>query len=358
MASAQDEAARREKFLHHVRYFDASVRYPAPYVGFTGRPGHRPEHQCLPYDAAGFLNAEAAGPRTDPDEIRVFMLGDSTMLEGADWGDLVPGRVENLLRAACSERVRVYNFGAVSSCTEQMCALIWARLLDLDPDLVVVLSGGTDAFLPLTFDPRPGYPYNAFIGEFLYAHFFSENNDRSWQSSLDYDGVVDGAFDLLRQNRQRVGYGSPDWEVAVARSYEASLRKLVRTARAVEIPVVYVLEPIVVRKRDPIASETALASPDTLAYLARQYDRFEASLADQRARDVPRNLRLIDASRALTESGPGLFTNVVHYDPTGRATIGRLIADHLLEPVRRRRDRGARRTVGGWLRDRLRATRR
>ncbi|MDP4025991.1 SGNH/GDSL hydrolase family protein [Methylobacterium sp. NEAU 140] len=345
-----DEPGRREKFLHHVRYFDASVRYPVPFVGFTGRPGHCPEHQCLPYDAAGFLNAEPAGHRTDPNEIRIFVLGDSTMLDGASWQDLVPGRLQDLLRATCSDRVRVFNFGVVSSCTEQMCALIWTRLLDLDPDVLIVLSGGTDAFLPLTFDPRPGYPYNAFLIEYLYAHYFSETNDRSWQSGLDYDGVIDGAFDLLRQSRQRVDYGSPDWEASVARSYEASLRKFVRLARAVDIPVFYALEPIVVRKRSLEPAEASLASPGTLAYLTRLYDRFEAALTDLRVRSLPGNLHLIDASRVLTDVGPGLFTNVVHYDGAGRATVSQFLADNVFDAVRRCSDGGRRGDATAWFR--------
>lgn len=183
MATTDDETARREKFVHHVRYFDAATRYPAPYIGFTGEPGYKFEHQCLPYDDSGFLNPGAATPRTDPDELRIFVVGDSTMLAGTEWRETVPGRIQGLLGAAYSQRVKVYNFGAISSCTEQMCALIWTKLLDLDPDMLVVVSGGTDAFQPLTFDPRPGYPFNAFLTEFLYTHYFDERNDKSWQSS-------------------------------------------------------------------------------------------------------------------------------------------------------------------------------
>lgn len=350
MSYTPDETERREKFVHHVRYFDSATRYPSPYIGFTGEPGYQFAHHCLPYDAAGFLNLEAAAPRTDPHEIRIFVVGDSTMLAGTEWRDLVPGRIHGLLQATVSPRINVFNFGAVSSCTEQMCALIWNRLLDLDPDMLVVISGGTDAFQPFTFDPRPGQPYNAFIQEFLYTHFFDERNDKSWQSSLNYDGVIDAAFDLRARIRDKVGYGSAQWEMNVARSYTGSLIKLVRLARAVAIPIFYFLEPIVVRKQALEASETNLASPEALAYLARQYDRFGASLIDLRARNLPSNLHLMDASRVFDNNGPGSFYDIVHYDSPGRTTVGQYLADQVREAAETcsaRRSRGSRR---GWMR--------
>jgi hypothetical protein len=274
MSSANSETARREKFMHHVKFFDAASRYPAPYIGFTGRPNHRFQLHCLPYDAAGFLNPVPTGPRTDLEEIRIFVVGDSTMATGTELENTVPKRIERILQETCSQRVKVHNFAVVSSNTEQMCSLIWSRLLDLDPNLIVVVSGGTDAFQPYSFDPRPGFPYNFFINEFLYAHYFDENNERSWQSGLDYDAAVTGAFDYCTKLREAVGHGNDHWEQSIARSYTGSLIKLVRAAKAVPIPMFYFLEPIVVRKKNVDVSEPRFASPEAISYLSRQYDRF------------------------------------------------------------------------------------
>ncbi|CAA2160535.1 hypothetical protein MBRA_05691 [Methylobacterium brachiatum] len=351
MSSPNDEAARREKFIHHVKFFDVASRYPAPYIGFTGRPSHRFQLHCLPYDAAGFINLETTGPRTDPKEIRIFVVGDSTMATGTELENTVPKRIEGILRSYCSQRVNVYNFAVVSSNTEQMCSLIWSRLLDLDPDLIVVVSGGTDAFQPYSFDPRPGFPYNFFINEYLYAHYFDESNDKSWQSGLDYDGVVNNAFDFNTRLRESVGYGTTSWEEKVALSYTGSLIKLARTARAVHIPIYYFLEPIAVRKKGADVSESRFASPEALAYLARQYDRFEKSLSDLRALRLPKNLHLVDASRTLNENGPGEFYDILHYDRDGTATVAEFFANHLVDAVRKRSARRSRRSVSDWMRN-------
>ena len=330
MASTADDDARREKFIHHVRFFDAALRRPVPYAGFTGRPGYKFAHHCLPYDAEGFLNPEAVTPRTDPAEIRVFVVGDSTLVAGTEWWDTVPGRIQDLLRAGYSDRVKVYNFGVVSSCTDQMCSLIWMRLLDFEPDALIIVSGATDAFQPFTFDPRPGYPYNAFIGEFLYTHFFDETNDGSWQSGLDYDGVTNAAFDLRTRMREAVGFGSADWERALADTFEAALNRIARTARGSGIPTFYFLEPVVVRK-DPLAeSERNTAAPETLAFLARQFDRYAEILARVRAAGTPSTLHLFDASRALDGADKGLFHDLVHYDRSGRHTVAAFITQRVM----------------------------
>ena len=327
MTSETDDT-RREKFRHHVGYFDAALRAPAPYVAFTGEPGFKLAHHCMPYDAMGFLNPAAIAPRVEG-EVRIFVVGDSTMNVGIQWLDTVPGRIEDIFHHAGARQVRAYNFGVTSSCTEQMAALIFMRLLDLDPDALVVVSGATDAFQPMTFDPRPGHPYNAFASECLYTGFFDPRDDAAWQGGLDYEAVLERAFALQTRLRADAGFGTPEWEMALAAAYGRSIQRLARIARAVAIPLLYVLEPIVVRKHPLLKSERSFAAPETLATLARQYDRFAGALADLEAAGLPGTMRILDASRALDGGDRGVFYDIVHYDFDGRGTVSRAIADGL-----------------------------
>jgi hypothetical protein len=349
MSIDSNDAAQREKFRHHVKFFDAASRYPAPYVGFVGRPHHQIQLHCLPYDAAGFLNVDVTSPRDDPDEIRIFVVGDSTMATGAELENTVPKRIEEALKRSCSHKVKVHNFAVVSSNTEQMCSLIWSRLLDLDPDLIIVVSGGTDAFQPYSFDPRPGFPYNFFINEFLYSYYFDEANDRSWQQGLNYDAVVTGAFDFRTSVREQIGYGSAEWELGVGRSYTGSLIKLMRCAKAASIPIFYFLEPIVVRKDNVDVSEPRFASPDALAYLSRQYDRFEASLRQIKALNRLNNFHLTDASRCLNNANAGNFYDILHYDIVGVSTVADYLSGHLIGPVRELVHHKSRRGIRGLM---------
>ncbi|MER2197511.1 hypothetical protein [Methylobacterium brachiatum] len=329
MASIPTLETQRNRFKHHVPYFDARLRRPTPYAQFTGEPHYKLDQHCMPYDALGFLNPVAAGPRENPDEVRIFVVGDSTMNVGIQWLDLIAGRIEDIFHHAGSGHVKAYNFGVTSSCTEQMTSLIFARLLDLDPDALVVVSGATDAFQPLTYDPRPGHPYNSFVTESLYGYFFDAHNEAAWRDGLTYDQLIDRAFDYQTRLKRDVDFGSQAWEIAIADQYKASIRKLARIARAAEIPVLYFLEPIVVRKDRPGQSEMNLAAPETLSLLARQYDRFEAHLHDLEQDGLPDNLELHDASRLIGGDGPGTFYDIVHYDFDGRATVSKFIARHL-----------------------------
>ena len=258
-------------------------------------------------------------------EVRIFVVGDSTMSVGIQWLDTVPGRIEDIFHHAGDRQVRAYNFGVTSSCTEQMAAL-FMRLLDLDPDALVVVSGATDAFQPMTFDLRPGHPFNAFASESLYGAFFDPRDDAAWKGGLDYEAVLERAFALQTRLRTAVGFGTEDWEAALAASYGCSVGKLARIARLSGLPVLYVLEPIVVRKDPLLDAERHLAAPETLAYLARAYDRFAAALAALEADGLPGNLRILDASRALDGGGRGAFYDIVHYDFDGRETVSRAVA--------------------------------
>ncbi|EIZ82160.1 hypothetical protein WYO_5200 [Methylobacterium sp. GXF4] len=345
MVSTPALEARRDKFKHHVKHFDARLRRPAPYVQFTGEPRYKLEQHCIPYDAMGFLNPTAVAPRASRDEVRIFVVGDSTMNVGIQWLDLIAGRVEDIFHHAGSRHVRAYNFGVTSSCTEQMTSLIFARLLDLDPDALVVVSGATDAFQPLTYDPRPGHPYNSFVHESLYGYFFDESNEEAWQDGLTYDRMIDRAFDHQNALKAEVGFGTEPWERAIADHYKSSVRKLARIARASGIPILYFLEPIVVRKDPPLASEMNLAAPETLALLSRQYQRFEEALKELRREGLPDNLELHDASRLLGRTGPGTFYDIVHYDFDGRATVSKFIAgclrDHIARLMAERASPGA-----------------
>ena len=75
------------------------------------------------------------------------------MATGTELDNTVLKRLEHIFQSICSRNVTVYNFAVVSSNTEQVCSLLWSRLFDLDPEMIVVVSGGTDAFQPYSFDP-------------------------------------------------------------------------------------------------------------------------------------------------------------------------------------------------------------
>ena len=70
-----------------------------------------------------------------------------------------------------------------------MIALITTRLMDLQPDVILIVGGATDIFQPWSFDPRAGYPYNHFATECLYDYRLrSPEDSRRMPPNLSYEG--------------------------------------------------------------------------------------------------------------------------------------------------------------------------
>jgi lysophospholipase L1-like esterase len=324
----------RSKFIHHFYHLSSAIKYPSPFIGFAGKPSSQYQH--FNFDAHGFRNAEAVGPRTDVNEIRIFVLGGSTMVDGDTNADTVSGRLEAELRRLGVTRAKVFNFGVISSCFSQMSALIWSRLAIWEPDALVVVGGGTDVTQPWTFDPRPGYPYNAFVIERIYDYLFDTDRIQSRELGLDYDELTSLLYERLDQLRQEAGWKSEPWEHAIIQHAQGVLQQLALLGSALRTPIICVLQPTIVRKRHLDEKECRAGSADYLAYLDRQYTRLEevfATLAQLRKNNqyfMSRNLSGLFANEERS-----IFHDAAHYNSLGRQIMAEDLAQCLVPTLER-----------------------
>ncbi|SDO54016.1 Lysophospholipase L1 [Methylobacterium phyllostachyos] len=333
-----EDAARRRKFLHHFGYLDSNTRYPSPFIQFAGKPGA--SHYGVPFDADGFLNAAPIVERKPEGETRILVVGDSTTIDGGDIANTLPGRIERILRARGLTRAKVYNFGVMSSCLTQMTHLIWSRLVTYSPDAIVVLSGSTDLFQPWTYDPRPGHPYNAFITQRLYDHFFDTHDPRAREDGLSYDALVTLIYEELKRLRTEVGWQSPGWEDAIVHHYERATHRLTKLSHDHAVPIVSVLQPTVLRKRHLTEVESSVASGAFLAYLDRQYAKLEAFTAQLATRrPYRRTFTALDLSGIFRDREEGTFYDIVHYDDPAREIVATRLAGEIREALERARGR-------------------
>jgi lysophospholipase L1-like esterase len=322
----EGEHARRRKFLKSFQNFDATIRFPAPYVQFAGKPLASPAENGWRYDALGYRNDTHADTRPASETLRVFVVGDSTMVEGQVFADTVPGRLESGLKSIHGAGARVYNFGAISACLNQMTALITTRLMDLQPDLILIVGGATDIFQPWSFDPRAGYPYNHFATECLYDHFFDPRKAEGDAADLTYDALQALIFNRLENLRALTHWQSDIWEWEVVRQFELSLKRLARLAPGIGAPIRFLLQPTVIRKAERVGEEASAASGEFQAYLDRQYTRFESvlqRLGTETGADSRFAVR--DLSRMFADDRRPLFTDIVHVTSEGR----QMMADRL-----------------------------
>ncbi|WP_342106594.1 SGNH/GDSL hydrolase family protein [Methylobacterium sp. SI9] len=319
-----DAYARRQKFVRLFQTFDARTRFPAPYVQFAGKPLTYLPEKGWRYDGLGYFNTQHAEPRPASETLRVFLVGDSTLLDGQVFADTVPGRLETGLKRLHGEGARVYNFGAISACLNQMIALITTRLMDLQPDVILIVGGGTDIFQPWSFDPRAGNPFNQFVSECLHDYFFDPARTEAETQALSYESLQEMIFNRLENLRALTNWQSDIWEWEVVRQFELSLKRLARLAPGIGAPMRFYLQPTVVRKTERVAEEANAASGTFLAYLDRQYDRF-AGVLDRLDLAAESPFAVRDLSRLFEEDRRFLFTDIVHVTSEGR----QMIADRL-----------------------------
>lgn len=335
------ERARRRKFLKSFQTFDAGTRFPAPYTAFAGKPLAPNDDRGWRYDGLGYRNDSHPEGRPASETLRVFVVGDSTLVEGQVYADTVPGRLETGLKQSHGAGARVYNFGAISACLNQMTALITTRLMDLQPDVILIVGGGTDIFQPWSFDPRAGQPYNHFASEVLYDYFFDPRKSDDDAGELSYDGLQAMIFNRLENLRALTNWQSEAWEWEVVRQFELALKRLVRLAPGIGAPVRFLLQPTVIRKTERVGGEVNAASGDFLAYLDRQYTRFEGVLA-RLGTEAGAAFTVRDLSRLFEAESRLLFTDIVHVTSEGRQMMAdRLqteIAEILAAPNQRRAD--------------------
>jgi lysophospholipase L1-like esterase len=324
------EQARRRKFLRDFHTFDSNIRFPAPYTQFAGKPLSAAAGQGWRYDALGYRNDSHPEARPASETLRVFVVGDSTLVDGQVFADTIPGRLETGLKRLHGEGARVYNFGATSACLNQMIALITTRLMDLQPDVIFVLGGATDIFQPWSFDPRAGYPYNHFAQETLYDYFFNTTKVNADAEDLSYDSLQALIFGRLDNLRALTNWQSDIWEWEVVRQFELALKRLARLSGGIGAPVRFLLQPAVVRKTERVGDEQSAASGEFLAYLDRQYTRIEQVLGRLQADGLTQGLfSTRDLSRIFEADSRFLFTDIVHVTSEGR----QVMADRLAAEV-------------------------
>ncbi|MBE7196683.1 MAG: SGNH/GDSL hydrolase family protein [Parafilimonas terrae] len=326
--SDADAYAQRQKFVKLFQNFDANTRFPAPYAAFAGKPLTFLADKGWRYDGLGYFNTAHAEARPASETLRVFLVGDSTLVDGQVFADTVPGRLETGLKRTYGEEARVYNFGAISACLNQMTALITTRLMDLQPDVILIVGGGTDIFQPWSFDPRAGFPFNHFVSECLHDYFFDAARSEAETEALTYDSVQEMIFNRLENLRALTNWQSDIWEWEVVRQFELALKRLARLAPGIGAPIRFYLQPTVVRKTERVADEANAASGTFLAYLDRQYDRF-AGVLNRLEVGTDGSFAVRDLSRMFEDDRRFLFTDIVHVTSEGR----QMMADRLQAEV-------------------------
>ena len=331
---------------------DVDWRQPKPYVMFTGPAGKTmngpPQMGGSDADRKTRFNAE--GFRADSeivvpkpaDELRIFVVGGSTVVHGAPLANTIPGVIEAELRAGGISAARVYNFGVVSAVSGQELSLLVHRLIDLEPDLVIAYDGGNDLFQPWFYDPRPGYPFNFTAWEAaIDALSRASAASRKTIAGLATDSALLQALLGTRQReirtsvedqRREAGYGSSDWKRAAVDIYARNVAAMCRISRASGILFAGFFQPMLPYSASLDDRQMAMSGgADIVRNLREQRNLVPGAMAARLSDVRPgAGCRFVDLSGMFEDAGTERFWDLIHVDNDGNRLIGRRIAEDIL----------------------------
>lgn len=141
-----------------------------PYMEFTGKPNVL-DHNEMGYRGKSIKDA--------PDStLNILFFGGSTGYYGSP---PLPVLLEKVLNKEYNLNSFIANCSVVSSNHNQHIHALLEQMVDYPIDLVIFYGGFNEVIQPLSYDPRPGYPFN----------FYYKNNCPRWRLLLiKYSSII------------------------------------------------------------------------------------------------------------------------------------------------------------------------
>jgi hypothetical protein len=303
--------------------------------------GGSEQERLARFNAEGFRIEEEIPDPKPADELRIFVLGGSTLVFGAPLANTIPGVIESQLRANGLPQARVYDFGVIAFVSGQELSLLDHRLIDLKPDLVIAYDGGNELFMPWYYDPRPGYPFNFIAWEEALDEFAADLGLASRTiRGLAVDSAVmqaiigtpDWTIRVgLDDYRRRSGYGSEAWKRAVVDAYARNILMMCRVAHGSEALFAAFFQPILAYSNDLDPQRLQTTGGEEIAHGLREQRALVPPTVAARlqATAVGQGCRFHDLSGIFEDDPTGFFDHI-HVDNAHNQVIGRRIANELL----------------------------
>lgn len=308
------------------------VRHPKPYTMFGGVKNSKLSADIV-LNEQGYRGRSPSMPKS-PGEFRVFVLGGSTVFLGEP---PISDLVEEEFRKNASEHVKLYNYGVVSSVSSMELSRIVFELSDLQPDLIVMYSGGNDILHPYRYDPRPGYPFNFIVYE---NNPLLESDVRSYPTCnlLLYGSNLARSFFPhyfvrrfvpMEEERRKVGWGTDSWKTEIAQRYVGNLVKADRISRAFGAEFIAFFQPLVYFK-DPLSTEEKSYRPDP------ELQEHCVSIREQIFRQLQlldREVapRVVDLSDIYDGVATTVFTDRIHTKQENTLVLASAVYQHIVK---------------------------
>ncbi len=308
-----------------------NTRKPTPYTMFTGLPGGKIKSGAL--NDMGYRGPAPSVPKADG-EIRIFMLGGSTVFNGEP---PISALLQEKFHESGHAEVAVYNFGVLSSVSGMELSRIIHEIADLAPDLILMYNGANDLMHPFFWDPRPGYPFNFIVYE---NHPLLESNVRTYPTLplLAYGStmlrMVGSRYFLDRfvpqaEERRRAGYASEPWREAIVKIYVNNLSKAARVAEAFDSDFLAFFQPMLFFKDELTEEEKALSyEPELGLHCNELREKFRTQVGR-----LPEEVgsRIVDLSDVYDQYPSRVFVDLAHTTQESKSRMTDVIYRHLMD---------------------------
>ena len=196
-------------------YYHNIIQYPLPIIHYE--PNQKTDTVTI--NSHGFRGEELGQEKTDDKEYRIFVLGGSALygIFATSDNTTIPGYLQEFYNEFTTDRdVRVINAGVNGHESFAETYILKNKIIDLDPDLIIVFDGWNDLGAPLEREYKEPTgieqleQYSLVIRKYYKTIDFYEFIERVWEKQIGEnkryvnDGTADQKSELWKSRWKEI----------------------------------------------------------------------------------------------------------------------------------------------------------
>ncbi len=243
--------------FHNVLYPYVEFRPPSnsTWRSEGPSPSSHGKEVAVAYTNADALRVESPdyplAKQKPPRQLRIAMIGGSTVHIGTSYDATLPGSLRRLLRERYLQAdIEVINAGIISAISRQELIALITTVVDYEPDILITYDGINDSGQMLYYEKRPNFPYNFRVMEEAWQQYVTGKQEPIWKEIARRSAILRkllvierGGRDILQPLNPDDLIKAPDIRKQYALAHTDNWDRIRRIAMAYGIRPVFVLQP-------------------------------------------------------------------------------------------------------------------
>lgn len=298
-----------------------------PYTMFAVKPNFRSE--TININSMGFRGPEILEKKENT--VRIVVVGGSGAMGYGSTSDdtAFPHILENMLNNQVGKgRYEVINAGSASFIAMQEFNLIALKIIELEPDMVIIFDGFNDMVGSILNDRRPGFPWR--FGELEKATKQSNTKSYIRKRLMNYRPTKK-IIQLMEEKKLKRRKSREDYSVnpEAVLFYKKTLDRIAGLLRGYQIRAVFAYQPNLYYKEPRSDFESAILakeSPERLKVLKEMLTMGENAMREvaQSNNDI-----FISCTSVFNGMRETIFFDTVHSGDKGQEMLAQFLYDKL-----------------------------